>query len=1326
MREILVSNLIKDLLGPRNGIREEFNTNQMPLTEFTTGILSPKDTTKATVLDETPNLNGTFPTLPLPTVDGDESEEQESIALNPSLNPQKPSPSMGISFQVKAESSPEFKICLTWAKYLHSSKWLRHPKYALLSLTTNSKEVQYFDSLGKKCSEDSAEISFHFKIVPVGNSFFVSMFLVNESRIPEDSKNFSEYHIFQPQIRIVFESGTERIEMKDNSYDPEIKKTELLYSNAKRKSYARGHMTSVLWKEIDPEIIPDDLRKEFPDAANELGFCWVDREIIPDGKEIPFQTPDLRTEFIPMYSIPSPDIEWGIDEDEPVLYAKVFSQMWDSKELEKSLKPIVRQYGIWISSLEKTKDGVNDDLVDKIIVECKGALERIDSGITLLVEDPDARLAFCFANMAMNRQTQWSRNEDLKYRPFQIAFILLSIESILSKNSKFRDTCDLLWVPTGGGKTEAYLTLVAIDMAYRRLKSTKLGKSGSGVSVFTRYTLRLLTIQQFRRSLSMFSAAESLRVENLGDGKPIGWRPDQYTNTNDILWGSTPFSVGLWVGDGVTPNKLKSRNYKIRNRRVCRIGALDQLKQKHHDSGCKSSGEPAQILNCPACNGILALPSNSSSGSFHNGLDSNTPYVVTWIIKSDSDLASLQSELDGFDSDSSPIKIEDGKFSLLSRGYFALRIKFINKNQKTSSSELNKFWNLLQNHLNLDNSSLQSTSAARPGYFFKKYKPSRSANLVSYDFEIFCTNDSCPLHQDWFAGSPMGGINGSFVDPSTLTNISEGISLQDGNMLVEVQKCFMKKDFVSDRIPIPGTTVDDQVYKNLPTMVVATVDKFARLPFEPRASGLFGNVEYCHMLHGYYRVTEEDGKGDKHPDPIGTSTSRSYRLLNASEIPRPPNFIIQDELHLIDGPLGSMVGLYESCVDFLSNSKYLLKYIASTATIKRGDDQIRSLFSRKLQTFPPSGVSVDDRFFIHENKFHPLVDDKPGRLYVGVMAPGKGALTPIVRLWASLAQTAHVFRENPEIDRFWTLVGYFNAIRELGGGLSIYRQDIPSRIQELSRLEPGTTPRLLDQNTIFELSGRTSSDALPSILDDVNKEYNFKYNMTKSPDALFTTSMFGTGVDISRLGLMLVNGQPKTTSSYIQSTGRVGRSKGGLVVVFHRSTRPRDLSHYEYFMRYHTQMHRTVESPTVYPFSPGAVGRSLGPLLVGMLRNMRNPKTAWQKKNSPILMANCTAETNPEFKTIAKFLEERGQSQPLKRTPEPDTIYDETKRCIDVWTNIAKTVSSLEYSAYNDPDTAVVLGDMVSERDDAQPSAFHLAPQSLRDIEGETSFGVKR
>ncbi len=1302
MREILVIDLVKNLLGPRNGIRESFDNGHMPISEFVTGVLAPVDDEQDKTQKDA-EIEGSFYAGPETSVEDDTSSDEHVVSMtNPSLTPQKMASSMGVSFQVVSDSLPEFKICITWAKYLPDSKtdpnWVRHPKYAVFEMSGDVDGIHHFDSTGKKCSsKNDAEITFHLKSRKIGTtSFFVSMFLVNDTKI-QDEKQTSKFHIFQPQIRVVCKSGTEVIPMKETSSDLESSKNDFLYRY--RQFFARGHMTSAVWKEIDPEIIPDDLKKKFPESSAEPGFHWADSAIIPDEKVTPFLTPDLRTEYLPMYSIPSPKIDWQIDEDCPTLSANDFSQMWDSATLEKSLQPLVRQYSIWIASLEKTKDGTNDLLVDKIVAECNLCLDRIQSGIQLLVKDDDARLAFCFANMAINLQTRWGRKEDLVYRPFQIAFVLMSIESILCKDSKFRDTCDLLWVPTGGGKTEAYLVLVAIDMAYRRLKFVKNEKSGAGVSVFTRYTLRLLTIQQFRRSLSMFSAAEYLRVENISSPNPSGWRPDGFSGNADFLWGSTPFSVGLWVGQGVTPNRLEDSAGTANGKFTVRSGALTILKQDPRDP--YGEGEPAQILNCPACDNVLAVPTGKDGHGV--GLQSKSDHTVNWIIRSSSDQSSLASAMNSFTL--SEIKISDSNFSPLASGYFVFKITF-KSDRHVDAKSLNYFWHQIKTYLKNNNClvDLQSTSAARPGYFFKTYL-NQKGSPKEYDFEIFCTANTCPLKKDWISGSPMGGVNGTTPDPRTITSQIGGVILPDGNNLVEVQRCFCKKDFVSDRIPIPGLTVDDQVYKSLPTMIVSTVDKFARLPFEPRAGGLFGNVEYYHMLHGYYRQIHDD-----HPKPHGR-TEKLYRPLNVVEIPEPPNFVIQDELHLIEGPLGSMVGLYESCVDFLSKkSKSSIKYVASTATIKRGDDQVRSLFSRNLQVFPPNGIDVDDRFFIREREDHPLNDEDPGRLYFGVMAPGKGALTPVVRIWSRLAQSAFENRTNPEIDRFWTLTGYFNAVRELAGARSLYRQDIPDW---LSHISP-TSYRLLPEENSFELSGRTPSDALPSILDVMNQSY------PKAADALFTTSMFGTGIDISRIGLMLVNGQPKTTSSYIQSTGRVGRTKGALVVVFHRATRPRDLSHYEYFIRHHRQLHRTVESPTVYPFSSGAVERSLGPIIVGMLRNMRNTSTDWYKKNSALSMR--TDSANPEINEIVNFLEDRSQLQPEKRTPNKSKIYDESKRCIDKWRDVSANVDNLSYWEIDKENIPVVLGDLIHETDEAEESVFTNSPQSLRELEGETGF----
>jgi len=1294
VREIFIEDLAKNLLGPRNGSNEVLDDKHRPVIEYVTGILSSLHDAQEETVANNKALGQIQYGHSLPSDEFEASDDSDiATGLNPSLNPDKIPSAMGISFQVRSDESPSLDVCLTWARYIPDSStspnWKRSPKYAIEKIHGLGEKKYYFDDDGKKCGESDGQVLLTCKVRNLGNRvFFVSLFMTNVTKI-QDPKQKPKYMIFQPQIRIVCSGNTKLIPMGSSSDVDSI--DEFVYR--KREFYARGHMTSAVWWDVDPENIPEEERKQFDYAIKSPPFVWVDHDILPKESAEMFSRPHVRTEFIPIYSIPSPNIEWHeTKESKPVLDAGEFSEMWDIAKIKKAIEPMHLQYRQWIDNLEKEKNGVNNALVDDIKNQCYVALERIGDGIKKLEDDEDARLAFCFANKAVDMQSRWARNgEGMRYRPFQLAFILMSLESILNPDSKYRDTCDLLWVPTGAGKTEAYLVLVAMAMAYRRLSEIKHGRSGAGVAVITRYTLRLLTIQQFRRSLSVFTAAEFLRIENLNTMKKIGWRPSGCARTGNFIWGTTPFSLGLWVGRGVTPNKLDETTF-MRNGRFNKIpGALQLLKK---DPRIKGDGEPAQILDCPACRNILAIP--------EMGLRSGRQHEINWIVNTDATMSDLQSiGLAQISANFDGVSLD---LTEMNNGFKILNVKFTNR-LAVNPRNIHELWNAISDKVRQTGRSmmLESVSASRPGYFYKTYV-TENGSPKPYDFQIFCTKKDCPLASDWAGGSPMGGVDGSTPDPNLATDVLKGLKIEDGNKLLEIPQCFRKSTHISIRIPITGLTVDEQVYKTAPTMVIATVDKFARLPFEPLAGILFGNTEYYHMIHGYYRLDE------KHPPPKGRSTPL-FRQISMNEVLLPPVFIIQDELHLLEGPLGSMTGIYEACVDFLSKTGHSnVKYIASTATIKRGADQVKALFARDLQIFPPIGTDVDDRFFIKEKKRHPLSDVEPGRLYVGIMAPGKGALTPIVRIWSRLAQSGYENRGNPDIDRFWTVTGYFNAVRELAGARALYRQDIPDWIRNIA----GDQARDLPELNVFELSGRTPSNDLPSILDILGRSY------PSAADGLFTTSMFGTGVDISRIGIMIVNGQPKTTYSYIQSTGRVGRSKGGLVPVFHRASRPRDLSHYEYFMRNHLQLHRTVESPTVYPFSSGAVERSLGPIIVAILRNMREPRTAWSRKASAVLMTNLY--NNPEIADAVNYLEERSRKQPQTRTPVQGTIQNKGRGRIDKWRNVAANVNELDYVEYDKADKSVVLGDERHEMKDDVETVFDNVPTSLRELEGETGF----
>ncbi len=414
------------------------------------------------------------------------------------------------------------------------------------------------------------------------------------------------------------------------------------------------------------------------------------------------------------------------------------------------------------------------------------------------------------------------------------------------------------------------------------------------------------------------------------------------------------------------------------------------------------------------------------------------------------------------------------------------------------------------------------------------------------------------------------------------------------------------------------------------------------------------------------------------------------------------------------------MGIYETAIDFLCSEgrNSIVKYIGSTATIRRADDQVQAVFQRDVRLFPPHGLSSDDKFFIRDTKIHPLNDNRAGRLYLGVCAPGRGPLTPIVRIWSRLLQTAYEHREDDgvDIDPYWTLTGYFNAIRELGGVRALYRQDIPQRMDTVF----GDNRRRLNEDNSTELSGRKTPMELPGIFDILNKSYPD----VNSPDALFTTSMFGTGVDISRIGLMVVHGQPKTTSSYIQSTGRVGRRRGALVVTFLRASRPRDLNHYEFFCGYHSQLHRFVEPVTVYPFSPGVIDRSIGPVGVFILRNMGMPTVNWCRNDSSANMQNQRTHAS-EVLELPNIMESRAQHQPVLRRLLDMRIEEYMNQELDRWHSIAvrngNNLKYVEYVMNRRPVAPVVLGDLQHQHANLDV-VYENTPQSLRDIEETTGF----
>ncbi len=771
----------------------------------------------------------------------------------------------------------------------------------------------------------------------------------------------------------------------------------------------------------------------------------------------------------------------------------------------------------------------------------------------------------------------------------------------------------------------------------------------------------------------------------------------------DLLWGSTRFSIGLWVGGSVTPNGLYDCSYRTPNGRVEPIrGALSILR------GMEGDGEPAQVLKCPCCETQLAIPPEG----FSRGQEA----TIHWVIECQRlsaplpDLAALSGPQQSQGQGPVFVVTDRSVITHASPAYHTLTIRFVPA-RDVGPQEVDRWCNDVVLPAFGQRPRLVAARPSRPGYFFRT-AAFRGGRTNDVDFEVFCPNPGCELNtgDPWSETMPSGS---AFIQPAFELNRNQ-----------------------SSHVPIPALTVDDQVYHRSPTMVVATVDKFARLAFEPRASALFGVVDFYCDRHGYYRAGcpptwSLPGTPTDHPPGTTPVPVRPFY---------PPDLILQDELHLIEGPLGSMVGLYETAVESIASRTIgghyrRPKYVASSATVRNARDQVQSLYDRRLCQFPPPGTGIEDNFFSRAEDAHPLDATSPGRLYVGICAPGRGAQTPVVRIWSRLLQhigdRRSVGAPVADLDVFWTLVGYFNAIRELSGAVALTRQDMPERMAFLS-----PTPRQWPEDEPLELSSRMSSMALPGILERLTERLG-----TPSPvNCVASTSMFGTGVDVSRLGLMVVHGQPKTSSSYIQATGRVGRERGGLVVTFYRASRPRDLSHYEFFIGYHRELYRHVEPITVNPFSPRARDRALGPVSVALLRQSLELNSAgisiqvqrpWRVQQRYTGGWSCRAsdmagaQADPEVAGLAAVFDQRANMQPAGRRPQAGVVANETNAEIARWAQLAALAGPgllyQESSLLFTPANLVVLGDLAHEVQ-GLPVAYENAPQSLREVEATSTF----
>ncbi len=519
--------------------------------------------------------------------------------------------------------------------------------------------------------------------------------------------------------------------------------------------------------------------------------------------------------------------------------------------------------------------------------------------------------------------------------------------------------------------------------------------------------------------------------------------------------------------------------------------------------------------------------------------------------------------------------------------------------------------------------------------------------------------------------------------------------------------------------PLPVVAVDEPLYRRLPCFVIATVDKFAGLPWFGRVGALFGKVDR-YDANGFY--------GPSDPD-LGRRLEKP--LL-------PPDLIVQDELHLISGPLGTLVGLYETAIDALctreeGEARIRPKVVASTATIRRAPAQVRALFARRdVEVFPAPGPDRRDSFFART-----VPPTKANaRRYVGIAAQGRSLKVLLLRSYLALlgaAQKAYAAaggdrnRENPA-DPYMTLLGYFGSLRELGGSRRIVEDEVSSRVSKYAgrRREGDATGLFEDREIDYEVTELTSRESTDKVAN-ARRRLALRFFDEEAVDVALATNMISVGLDITRLGLMVVLGQPKATAEYIQATSRVGRdpNRPGLVVTLLNIHRPRDRSHYERFEAYHASFYRAVEATSVTPFAPRAIDRGLAAVAVGLARHGLAAITAADKARD---VRGCRGKLDFVGETLA----ERAAATSTDGDPPRGKVVGRVNDLLDDWKKIADgnfdTGSPLHYNATEDPRGPALLVDPLDPDLLTIPLKRRKfkAHRSLRDVEPSVNLWVVR
>lgn len=1002
------------------------------------------------------NLEGSARYVPLPSEQIQEQKEKPSTSKNESKTGKAASRPDNRPDALAADGSGNINYAC--------EVWRRCPLNYQVRVTAceqrkSWRTQEFFLPNGDSYHDPYLAVDFKRRVT--GGRVVMTVTLINMAPQPDEGTRRDSLCIFQAGFRVSAttsdgQGGILPREVHPLADDEDALNSMLLYRNV--HEFATGHSIAATWPEESRESVP-----------------WV------------------ATSWTPLSRVtgtsPNGDRSLGelrCNESSP------FRAAWlaDEKNRKAACDALARFcdiYGDWIESHLGARlqsfTGRLHEAASHNVQGCTETLKRMRTGVQTLSCSDSAWQAFALANRAMDEQSRFpskgSRAGPLVWHPFQLAFLLLVLPGIVNPSDDDRLTMDLLWFPTGGGKTEAYLGLTAFQIFFRRISQGERRDAG-GVDVLMRYTLRLLTVQQFQRASALICACDMIRAGN------------------ESLLGSARISIGLYVGDDSTPNKLQD--------------ALERLDDERQGQRPKST--PRQLLKCPVCGGDL------------------------------------------------PVSV------------------------------------------------------------YRAFPDSRR-------MEIRCGNHACPT-------SATG---------------------------------------------LPVMTVDEAIYEAPPSLLIGTIDKFAQIPRRTDIRRLFG-------LEGTLR----------------------------------PGLIIQDELHLISGPLGSMTGLYEAAIDLLCTDRGGVKpkIVGSTATIGRARKQVRALFDRSVLQFPPPGFESGDSFFAVKD------ESGPDRTYIGITSAGRSPKFALQAVVASLLQSVAAIRESgkagdKDIDPYWTCVSYFNSLRELGGAHVLLQDDVPRQMSFVaSRLNCAQRPL---EEPAKELSSRVPSREIPEVLIELERTLNPADPYAPEPvHSVLASNMISVGVDISRLGLMVVNGQPKSTAEYIQATSRVGRGLPGLVITLYNFGRPRDVSHFEHFVSYHGALYRSVEASSVTPWAPRARDKALHAVFASLVRHLM----------AGMVDDESAVSFDPVRPGVAKLVDYLvSRAQAATDGLEEDETRSDLNTVVTTWSRRAADSRAagkkLRYWEKRAPfgRTAPHLMRAAEEMKGPESGAWP-TPNSMRDVEPSTAFLVKR